>query len=51
MSETATRGKRNLRTALKLSVVFFAMFGFSFALVPLYDLLCCLLYTSDAADE
>ena len=32
--------RANNRTALKLGVVFVAMFGFSFALVPLYDLLC-----------
>ncbi len=30
----------NRRAALTLSVVFVVMFGFSFALVPLYDLLC-----------
>jgi cytochrome c oxidase assembly protein subunit 11 len=32
--------RTNLLSALKLGVVFVAMFGFSFALVPLYDLLC-----------
>ena len=40
MSNEPTRDKRNLRTALKLGVVFVAMFGFSYALVPLYTLLC-----------
>jgi cytochrome c oxidase assembly protein subunit 11 len=32
--------RTNARSAAKLGVVFVAMFGFSFALVPLYDLLC-----------
>ena len=40
MSDESNRDKRNLRTALKLGVVFVAMFGFSFALIPLYTLLC-----------
>lgn len=35
-----TRSRANLFGAAKLGVVFVAMFGFSFALVPLYDLLC-----------
>lgn len=30
----------NRRTAVKCAIIFVAMFGFSFALVPLYDLLC-----------
>jgi cytochrome c oxidase assembly protein subunit 11 len=44
MSDAARDGqtleRTNRGTALKLGVVFVAMFGFSFALVPLYDLLC-----------
>lgn len=40
MSDSTPRDKRNMRTALKLGVVFVAMFGFSFALIPLYTLLC-----------
>ena len=39
-SDDKARGRKNVRSALKLSVVFVAMFGFSYALVPLYDLLC-----------
>ena len=35
-----TLAKTNRLSALKLGVVFVAMFGFSFALVPLYDMLC-----------
>jgi len=34
------RGRANRRTALRLGVVGLAMFGFGFALVPLYDVLC-----------
>ena len=38
--QTRELAATNRRTATKLAVIFVAMFGFSFALVPLYDLLC-----------
>lgn len=42
MSEPARaiRNKRNLRLAGKLSVLVVGMFGFGYALVPLYDVFC-----------
>lgn len=39
MNETGYRN-RNRRTALRLGVVVLGMFGFGFALVPLYDVIC-----------
>ena len=38
--ERPDRAKRNRRTALTLGLLVFGMFGFGFALVPLYDVLC-----------
>lgn len=38
--QSTTTQKKNGRTALVLSMVVVAMFGFGFALVPLYDLFC-----------
>ncbi|NKC15705.1 MAG: cytochrome c oxidase assembly protein [Gammaproteobacteria bacterium] len=35
-----SRASQNKRSALKLAGVFVLMFGFSFAMVPLYDVLC-----------
>lgn len=41
MSSRAEQGRRNARRqTLKMAVVVAAMFGFGFALVPLYDALC-----------
>ena len=37
---TASRARANGKTARRLSVVVLAMFGFGYALVPLYDVLC-----------
>ena len=37
---TTDRAKANGRTARRLAVVVLAMFGFGYALVPLYDVLC-----------
>ena len=37
---TTQRGQANGRTAWRLAVVVLAMFGFGYALVPLYDVLC-----------
>ena len=37
---TANRAQANGRTARRLAVVVLAMFGFGYALVPLYDVLC-----------
>ena len=37
---TADRAQANGRTARRLAVVVLAMFGFGYALVPLYDVLC-----------
>ena len=37
---TTHRAKANGRTARRLAVVVLAMFGFGYALVPLYDVLC-----------
>ena len=37
---TTHRGQANGRTARRLAVVVLAMFGFGYALVPLYDVLC-----------
>ena len=37
---TTHRAKANGRTAIRLAVVVLAMFGFGYALVPLYDVLC-----------
>ena len=34
------KGKANRRLAMRLAVVVLAMFGFGFALVPLYDVFC-----------
>lgn len=36
----ASQGKRNTRTLKKLAVVTVMMFGFGYALVPLYDIFC-----------
>ena len=58
MSSESIDKRRHGKTALKLCVVVVGMFGFGFALVPLYDLLCELTgiggrtggpYTYDAA--
>lgn len=38
--EVENRRQANRRTLVKLSLVALAMFGFGYALVPLYDLLC-----------
>lgn len=38
--DTDDRNRRNRRTAGRLALVTLAMFGFGFALVPLYDILC-----------
>jgi cytochrome c oxidase assembly protein subunit 11 len=40
MSKTYTRDNKNRRTTLLLSGLVVGMFGFGFALVPLYDLFC-----------
>lgn len=40
MMEAKSPGRANRRTAGKLSLVVLAMFGFGYALVPLYDILC-----------
>ena len=37
---TANRAQANGRTARRLALVVLAMFGFGYALVPLYDVLC-----------
>ena len=37
---TTHRGRANRKTARRLAVVVLAMFGFGYALVPLYDVLC-----------
>ena len=37
---TANRAQANSRTARRLALVVLAMFGFGYALVPLYDVLC-----------
>lgn len=37
---TASVGSANRRTALKLGVVVLGMFGFGYALVPIYDVVC-----------
>ena len=37
---TANRAQANGKTARRLAVVVLAMFGFGYALVPLYDVLC-----------
>jgi len=39
-NQQADSEKRNRRSALRLSVVVLAMFGFGFALVPLYNVFC-----------
>lgn len=40
MKRDQTQSSRNRATALRLAMVTLAMFGFGFALVPLYDVLC-----------
>ena len=40
MSESTARSRRNLRSAWRLGLVVAAMFGFGYALVPLYDIFC-----------
>jgi cytochrome c oxidase assembly protein subunit 11 len=40
MQTTSTRTHLNRRTAAKVAMVALAMFGFGYALVPLYDLAC-----------
>ena len=40
MSTTVNLAKRNARTARRLSALVVVMFGFGYALVPLYDVLC-----------
>ena len=40
MTTANDRSRSNKRAALRLSLVVLAMFGFGFALVPLYDVLC-----------
>ena len=40
MREPLASNHRNFRTAWQLSLMVVGMFGFGFALVPLYDLLC-----------
>jgi len=40
MSESSAKRPGNGRTVLKLGFIVVGMFGFGFALVPLYDLLC-----------
>lgn len=40
MQTTSTRTQLNRRTAVKIAMVALAMFGFGYALVPLYDLAC-----------
>ncbi|BAV32728.1 cytochrome C oxidase assembly protein [Sulfuricaulis limicola] len=40
MTTPDTRAANNRRLALKLGVVTLAMFGFGFALAPMYDLMC-----------
>ena len=37
---TANRAQANGKTARRLALVVLAMFGFGYALVPLYDVLC-----------
>ena len=37
---TTDRAQANGKTARRLAIVVFAMFGFGYALVPLYDVLC-----------
>ena len=40
MTDAGSSTRANRRTALRLALVVLAMFGFGYALVPLYDVLC-----------
>ncbi len=51
MSDTSHPAKRNRRTTLLLSGLVVVMFGFGFAMVPLYDLFCQVTGTQSLAQR